>query len=99
MAPTRASEIATFIPANMCGKAVGNRTFQRTCSGVARMDLVMSSTSGSTERRPSTVSMTIENNAISIEIATFELRFVPIQMMKSGASAIFGIEFIETNKV
>ena len=43
--------------------------------------------------------MTIENNAISIEIATFELRLVPIQMMKSGASAIFGIEFIETNKV
>ena len=43
--------------------------------------------------------MTIANNAISIEIATFELRLVPIQMMKSGASAIFGIEFSDTSKV
>ena len=45
------------------------------------------------------MSITIENRAISIEIATFELRFVPIQMMKSGASAIFGIELSDTSSV
>ena len=42
--------------------------------------------------------MTIENRAISIEIATFELIPVPIQMMKSGASAILGIELSDTSK-
>src|SRR5215472_11512427 len=99
MAPTSASDIATFMPANIAGKAVGKRTFQSTWSGVARIDLVSSRTSGSTERSQSTVSITIANNAISIEIATLELVPVPIQMMNSGASAIFGIEFSETSSV
>jgi hypothetical protein len=67
------------------------------CIGEARRDRDRSIASGSADRSPRTVSITIENNAISIDMATFELIPVPIQMMNSGASAIFGIELSDTS--
>ena len=55
--------------------------------------------SGSTERSPSTVSITMGKMAIINAIATLGSVPVPIQMTNSGASATLGIEFRATSRV
>ena len=55
--------------------------------------------SGSTERRPSTVSITIGKIASISAIAIFGSGPVPIQITNSGASATFGIELSATSSV
>src|ERR1700742_5254787 len=96
MAPTRASEIPTFIPANRLGSAQGKRILVRTAQDDAletRARLIMS---GSTERRPSTESMTIGKIASIKAMAIFGSGPVPIQMTNSGASETLGFEFNRT---
>ncbi len=55
--------------------------------------------SGSTERRPSTVSMTIGKIAEHQRDRHLGLGPVPIQITNSGASATFGIELSATSSV
>ncbi len=86
MAPTRAKLIATFIPANSDGNAPNSRINAISRSHPARLMRDSASTSGSTVRRPSTVSTTIENSANSTATAIFGAMPSPIQITNSGAS-------------
>jgi hypothetical protein len=99
MAPTSASEIAIFMPEKRCGSALGMRSNSNVCRLPPRIERKRSTASGSTERSPRTVSTTIAKSAMRKEIATLEERPVPIQMMKSGASATFGTLFSATSSV
>src|SRR5262249_8101874 len=97
MAPTRASDIATFRPANRCGSAqkilMRVSTFQREPRRVRARSMV----SGGTERKPSVVSITTTNTAIRNAITIFGSAPVPNQMTQSGASATFGTLLSATN--
>ena len=90
MAPTSAKEIATFMPANRLGNAQGKRILVSTDHGEAFETCARCSISGSTERKPSTMSITIGKIASISAIATFGSGPVPIQITNSGASATFG---------
>jgi hypothetical protein len=99
MAPTSAKLIATFMPTKSAGSALGKRTFHRMRQALARWMRASASASGSTERRPSATSATIEKIASITAMAIFGSAPVPIQMTKSGASATLGSELRTTRMV
>jgi hypothetical protein len=99
IAPTSAKETATFIPANRLGNAQGKRILVSTAQGEAFDTCARCSMSGSTDRSPSTISITIGKIASINAIATLGSGPVPIQITNSGASATFGIEFSATRSV
>jgi hypothetical protein len=87
------------MPANRLGSAQGKRIFISTAHGDAFETRARCSMSGSTERSPSTVSITMGKIASISAIATFGSGPVPIQITNSGASATFGIELSATSSV
>ena len=87
------------MPANRLGSAQGNLILVSTAQGEALDTRARCSMSGSTERRPSTMSMTIGKIASISAIAIFGSGPVPIQITNSGASATFGMELSATSRV
>src|SRR5215470_10297206 len=91
--------MATFMPANRLGSAQGKRIFVSTAQDEALETRASASMSGSTERRPSTVSITIGKMPSISAIAIFGSGPVPIQITNNGASATLGMELSATSSV
>jgi len=92
MAPTTARVTATLIPAKMFGSALGNRILTKIFRSPAPIERARWSISGSTERSPTTVSMTIGKNEMAKATSTLGKMPRPAQKISSGAMAILGTD-------
>ena len=97
IAPTTASEIATFRPTKTCGSAQRMRTLTNICHHDADIDRPSSDSSTGVDVRPAMVATTIGKKQMSTTMTIFGFGPNPSHTTSSGASATFGIEFSATN--
>src|SRR5882762_9634749 len=89
--PMMASVTATFMPLKMKGGEVGKRTRVRTCQSDICNDRQSRSMVVSTDCSPAAVATRIGKKQMKIENVTRDGEPIPSHTMKSGASAILGI--------
>ena len=90
MAPISASVMPTFMPANRLGSACGKRILSSVLAFDAFIERARSIISGSTERSPSTMSMTMTKMAIMVAMATLGDSPVPHPHHEQGRDRDLG---------